>query len=319
MNRIAHRLFIAMLVLSSFFCIFHYWYKEKSACIKVAELNHLDLACESPDLIIFSYDRPMQLYALLESIKKHIVGFASIAIIYRSSNHDYGAGYDRVKNEFEKVHFMQQSGNGQSDFKTLLLQAFYAGKSPYVCFGVDDIIVKNDVDLRNCVRALKKHEAYGFYLRLGTHLTKCYSLHKDQPLPTTMAPIGDNMVAWTFKDGFCDWRYPNSVDMTIYSKRDIVDSCVRLDYSNPNSFEASWARSASSIFDKKGLCFIDSIVVNIPINCVQSVMKNRNMDQWSSEQLQKMFDAGLKIDIRPLVAMRNESCHMPYSCTFVER
>lgn len=319
MNNVTHRLFVAMLVISACLCVFHYWYKNKATSIQVAQLTQLDPSCESPDLIIFSYDRPMQLYALLESIKKHIVGFESISIIYRSSSQDYDVGYDRIKNEFENVHFIRQKNGGESDFKPLLIQILYAGKSPYVFFGVDDIIVKNDVDLRVCVRALKNYGAYGFYLRLGTHLTKCYSLHKDQPLPVSMTSIGENMVLWTFKDGFCDWHYPHSVDMTIYAKKDIVDSCVKLDYSNPNTFEDRWSRCTSSVWDKKGLCFTDSVIVNIPINCVQSVFKNRNMNQWSIEQLQQMFNAGLKIDITPLASLRNESCHIDYSCTFVER
>jgi len=37
------------------------------------------------DLIVFSYDRPLQLYALLESLESYVTGLAQISVIYRVS------------------------------------------------------------------------------------------------------------------------------------------------------------------------------------------------------------------------------------------
>ena len=38
------------------------------------------------DLIIFSFNRPMQLYALLESVEKYLTGIEETVIIYRAGN-----------------------------------------------------------------------------------------------------------------------------------------------------------------------------------------------------------------------------------------
>ena len=41
------------------------------------------------DLVIFSYNRPLQLYALLESITNYVTGLDKIMVIYRSSDARY--------------------------------------------------------------------------------------------------------------------------------------------------------------------------------------------------------------------------------------
>ena len=41
------------------------------------------------DIIIFSYDRPLQLYAFLESIDQYCVGVGKCFVLYRASDKDY--------------------------------------------------------------------------------------------------------------------------------------------------------------------------------------------------------------------------------------
>ena len=52
------------------------------------------------DFVIFSYNRPLQLYAFLESIEKYVAGIGSIQVIYRVSDDSYEEGYKVVKKEF---------------------------------------------------------------------------------------------------------------------------------------------------------------------------------------------------------------------------
>ena len=126
------------------------------------------------------------------------------------------------------------------------------------------------------------------------------------------------MLSWTLKHGTLDWGFANTVDMTIYQKMDLIKNFVTMDYANPNKLEGIWARYAKGQRNKQGLCFSESVVVNIPINLVQDVCANRHMNAWSPDQLLEKFNEGLKIDIGPLYGIKNESCHIAYSLTFTK-
>ena len=200
------------------------------------------------------------------------------------------------------------------------MQAFNANTSPYVIFAPDDIIVKNYADLNTCASAMQKYNAYGFFLRLGTHLDRSYSFAQPQPVPP-LTPIDNNMLIWTFKDSGTqfDWGYPNNVDMTLYRKSNIQQSLQMHSFSSPNTMEAVWAGSQGSVLHRFGLCFTDSVIVNIPVNCVQQDYSNNQMHSWTPAQLLELFEAGQKIDIEPLAGIQNRSCHINYNLTFITR
>lgn len=269
----------------------------------------------SADLIIFSYDRPMQLYALLESVYRHLSGVDSISVIYRVSNDKFFNSYKKVQKRFPDVLFAHQEET--YDFKPLVLEALEKTKSDYVFFSPDDVIVKNKTDIRRCCLALEQHNAYAFYLRLGTHLNFCYTQQRVQPIPDYV--VIDDMVKWNLReaDHDLDWGYPHSIDMTIYRKKDILESFDEMDYSSPNWLEGYWAFVPIPEKYSLGLCFKDSTMVNIPANIVQDVGKNQRMNIWTTEQLRLFFDLGLKINIDLLYGIANGSCHIEYMYNFI--
>jgi hypothetical protein len=270
------------------------------------------------DLVIFSYNRPMQLYALLESIEKNLTGISSTSIIYRTGSERYERAYQELIQRFSQACFIHQGNDPEQDFKQLTLAAIENGPSDYILFAVDDIIVKNAVHLANCIRALECTHAYGFYLRLGTHLTCCYALACLQSLPA-LSLVDSTIFSWVLKTGFHDWGYPHTVDMALYRKQGVLEDLRCLNFNNPNRLEEKWAGRLAQITGRLGLCFADSIVVNIPLNLVQNVWYNRNMHSWSVEQLLDMFEFGLKIDINPLQGIKNLSCHIDYEPQFIRR
>ena len=69
---------------------------------------------KTADLIIFSYDRPMQLFALLESIEKNVVGLNKTNVIYRSSNNEFEVGYEIVKKSFPTSNYVKQDNAPRS-------------------------------------------------------------------------------------------------------------------------------------------------------------------------------------------------------------
>lgn len=271
------------------------------------------------DFIIFSYDRPMQLYALLESTTKYLTGVDSISVVYRASGERFANGYSIVQQDFSRVTFIRQGNEPLADFKHLTLKAFNSGSSQYILFAPDDIIVKNHADLNICIKAMEEFGAYGFFLRLGTHLTACYPNKLAQPVPP-MQKVGKNLCLWAFKDSDArlDWGYPNNIDMTVYRKSDIQSFFQTSDYTGPNILEWRW--SVNGTMHTLGLCFEESIVVNIPVNLVQDVWTaSRRMSSWSPFQLLEKLESGERIDIRAIQGIKNESCHIEYELQFLQK
>ena len=157
------RITFNILIFSVFSLGFHTVIAEKQSLNKNINSNQ-----NSVDLIVFSYDRPLQLYSCLESIKSYATGLCNIFVLYRASDENFRKAYAVVSKDFPNVKmYIQDSNKPKEYFKPLLLDIFLKkSKSKYVAFVVDDIIVKDYIDLKTCANALEKYNAYGFYLRL---------------------------------------------------------------------------------------------------------------------------------------------------------
>lgn len=271
------------------------------------------------DLIIFSFDRPLQLYALLESLLIHTSNINSATIIYRTSNSRYNAAFNAVASQFPNVIFLHQQNI--NDFKPLTLHAIKNSSSNYVVFAVDDNIVKDTIELHECITWLEKTNAYGFYLKLGTHLDYCYTENTPQAVPPHEC-IHSTIYSWQFESGEKDWHYPNTMDMTLYRKKDLLPLFQYLEYTNPNLLEGKWAawwvlhKAPSS----HGLFYENSKILNIPLNKVQTInILNRDMNLYTPQELLEKFEAGYKIDISPFIHIKNKAVHTEYVPTFIPR
>lgn len=274
---------------------------------------------EQADLVAFSFDRPMQLYALLESAALYIKDLGQTHVIYRTSNNDFEAGYAQVKSKFPNVIFHKQGSYPALDFKDFTIKAAFSSPSKYILFAVDDIIVKSKIDIDQCIGLLKKTGAYGFYLRLGKNIDFCYIINQPSP-PTGLKIVQDGVYSWVFNDGKHDWRYPNTVDMTLFKKSDIEPAIKSINYTNPNWLEGYWScYDIQRTINKSGLCFEESKIVNLPLNIVQNAAKNRNMNAFSTKELLDKFNSGLKMDIAQVGKLKNRSAHVDFIPNFIKR
>src|SRR3990167_3919378 len=218
-------------------------------------LNTLLINC-NVDFVIYSYDRPMQLYALLESMKKNIIGgLGEVHIIYRSSNNRYSTAYDNVIKSFNDFKFHKQGKRPQADFKPLVIKSAFESPNEYVSFVVDDIILKDKCNLNTCIKYLNCTNAYCFLLRLGKNINRCYTMKIDTPMPSSFKNIGEDIFIWTFKDGLGDWNFPSNNDMTIYKKSDIRKSLEEIEqiYFTNTFYEPYWCTKTDR--NLQGLCF----------------------------------------------------------------
>lgn len=266
------------------------------------------------DLVVFSYDRPMQLYAFLESIDKYIKNLGEVHIIYRTSNNNFSNAYDEVKSNFNFCKFHKQSNQPENDFKKNTLNCAFNSKNNYLMFAVDDIIVTDYIDTQECVNALKNSNAYAFYLRLGFNVDECYMMRVKSPVPNH-TKLNDNVFSYKFNDGLGSWCYPNNVDMTIYRKEDIKSDLSKINMISPEKLEFNWSNLAD--INKTGLFFSHSKLVNIPLNLCYANSVNRNMNSYSTYELLNKFNSGYRIDINKFFKINNNAPHMEYTPEFL--
>lgn len=270
------------------------------------------------DLIIVSYDRPLQLEALLHSIEKYVSNYGDIVIIYRSSSPEFNKAYKRCFSEYAVLPLvLKKQGlmgiTPQQDFKYLVLSALKASHNDYVAFAADDIIIKDVVDLDDCIFYLKKTKAYGFYLRLGENINQRFLERTFYVLPRHEL-IDEKIMKWKFSDGVHEWNYPNSIDFVVYHKNDMLAGIETIPFIAPNSLEGLWARRAvhNGDIEKYGICYRQSKMVNIPYNSVQEEgVANYNMGtSFSKSDFLKLYNDGSRIDIDAYARVKNRCAHM---------
>jgi len=274
----------------------------------------------SINLVVFSYNRPLQLYAFLESFVQNVQGCDRISVVYRASNEAYSQAYEVVKTDFPFVDFYKQSQDPKSDFKLLTLKAIDFNQEEYIIFAVDDIIVTRPIDLNVCIDSLEREQAYAFFLRLGKNVTECYMARSRPGIPE-LKKCQPGIYSWQIKQGNGDWCYPHTVDMAIYRKSDIKNFFITNSYTSPNVLEGNWACCVNAkINNSCGLCFKKSCMVNCPLNIIQDVWaSNRNSNSYSVDELLELFNNHLKLDIGLLQNCNNPAPHMDYQPTFVSR
>ena len=270
------------------------------------------------DLVIFSYNRPMQLYAFLESLEMQVTGLRDTTVIYRTSSPSYEEGYAIVKRDFPHVFFKQQQHERASaDFKPLVLESAFSrdSLSGYILFAVDDIVMTRSVDLCLAAEVMDREGAYACFFRLGLDIDHCYMLDERSGLPPFKKVAGEYF-SWQFEKGKGDWMYPNNVDFTMYRKQEVFPFFFYAPYTFPNDLEAYWARLANlALF---GICPPESCMVNIPMNVVSSFC-NRQMNYKSAEELLTLFMQGYKMDVSALQGREHNSPHFPITPTFILR
>jgi len=307
-----------ILILFLLFCSFRAEAKSK--------LHYKEWAKKQSDLVIFSFNRPMQLYALLESIEKHMEHLHNIHVIYRTTESRFDEAYKLAFNRFPFVRAHKQGKKAPKDFKPLVLKCVYDKHSlcPYIMFAVDDIIVTDHVNISECVKALEKYKTWFFSLRLGKNITDTIinpvvsmdRVHVGIPEGTE---VGKFYFRWKFDapNSQGSWNYPNSVDLHLYRKKELKRILKKAKYSNPNMLEAEWHWHYPALRER-GLCFRHSKAINIPLNVVNPFWNSANLNISAWTLLDKFLE-GYKIDIAKFHKISNSAPHMNYEVTFIKR
>ncbi len=255
--------------------------------------------------IVFSMDRPLQLYSLLESYYKYCDVPAKLNILVKSSNDLINDEYLKIQSNFKNydIKFYQENC-----FKSDLQKIINNVKTTHIFFLVDDIIFIRKFCF-NKYFLIRNYNNYIFSLRLGRNLNYCYPRSKKQILPTLINK--QKFYSWNWftnlKNG--DWGYVFSVDGNIYSKNQIIKMSSIIDYKGPNSFESNMNIFKFIFMLKKGLCCDKSILVNVSLGRVNKEIENIS-GLLSMESLFLSWCKGFKIDINYFNKIDNKSAHI---------
>ena len=104
------------------------------------------------EIIVFSFDRPLQIKSLLDSILVHIDEDIVVNILFKCSDKNYRESYSKLINNYKKVtsrfNFIEQKGSFKSDFLNLIKKLEIRFNKHFLFF-VDDQIIFRDIDLKN--------------------------------------------------------------------------------------------------------------------------------------------------------------------------
>lgn len=265
--------------------------------------------------IVFSKDRPLQLFALLASYAELVRDPPALHVLYRSSSDRYRAAYDEV---LRLSPAPLGTVVAEREFREDLLALLAGVAAPRVFFLVDDIVVVREVELA----PLLALDAGRFVpsLRLGEHLRRAYTVDREQPLPPFRRPPAGHpdLLCWRWKDGALDWGYPLSLDGHVFSTGEIRALARNLAFAAPNSFEAALQLHRRRFRGRLGVCFREARIMNVPCTRVQSEIDNRSGNVDPAELL-AVWRSGRRLDHRRLYGIRNESAHQEVELAFVPR
>jgi hypothetical protein len=274
-----------------------------------------DPALRSGAVVIFSMDRAIQLHALLHSYFTHVANPVPVSVLYRATSDRHTRAYNEVLDEFKDraVKPIRQSTRRQ--FRPALLQILRHLSCDKVIFLVDDIVFINAVDMA----AFLTFDTRDFVpsLRLGEHLTRCYTVAHDQALPPFLQADGPYRT-WYWRDGQFDWGYPLSVDGHVFGLAELMAFVEATEFETPNSFEASLQVYSRFFLRRRGVCFRESRIVNVPWNKVQADNPNLHGSVHQDDLLCR-WEEGLRIHVEQFYGMTTESCHQELPLTLVPR
>jgi hypothetical protein len=265
--------------------------------------------------IILSKDRPMQLWAHLESLQLNFIDWQKhkFILIYKSAP-EYADNYMKVFTTF--CSHPNFEIHEEFSFENQLKEIIRLDDESTTNFLCDDSIWINPFEYKNRhIMSFEKDKfILSFSLRMHPKVYKCHAMGNI----TTPPPISmnsDNMWDWTSVYLKGDWCYPMSVDGHIFKTYIIRDLINKINFENPNYLEGYLSPIAPKNIPFMK-CFSESKLISIPLNMTQSTHPKRAMGV-TLEQLNKMFSAGKRIDIKKIQGFKNISPHQEIDLEYI--
>jgi len=282
---------------------------------ELVETHHAKLR-KGLTAVVFSKDRPMQLFALLTSYIRHVSNPVPLVVVYSASSVSYADAYLEVcatLGEFVEISLIDDT----QGFRNSLLDVLAHTRTRNVLFFVDDIVFIRPVDLQLAQEI--DPSRYILSLRHGPHLSRSYTANTTQQPPNFgPSPYGADTLTFRWFAAGNEWSNPWSVDGQVLSTAEVAVMTRVSDFIAPNSYEGALTSFNDLIGGRMGLCYKQSKILNLAINRVQKEVKNR-CGGISCEFLQEQWQKGWAIDTTVLDMHIPTSPHEDHAVSFVPR
>jgi hypothetical protein len=268
--------------------------------------------------IVFSKDRALQLHALLSSYFEKVSSPPPVHILYQTSTAAHQKAYEDVMALLAGAQAVFVKQRSDRSFREDVLELLRSRQSEKVFFLMDDIVFTEDVDMDDFV----KFSADEFIptLRMGTNLSECFMLQKEQPQPQFLPCLSaePDKIVWRWDQGIYDWGYPLSLDGHLFSTREITVMTHFIDFRAPNSYESNLQRFNGLFLPRSGVGYRKSKIVNIACNRVQTENDNICGDVHQDDLLEQ-WHKGFQMDYQRLYGFLNKSAHQDIAFDLVRR
>ncbi len=248
--------------------------------------------------VVFSKDRPLQLHLLLQSYVDMVENPVPLHILHTASNDTFAKAFDEVAACFKGHDFTFVR---ETRFRASLLPLLDSLRAEKMFFLTDDDVFVNKLDMQRHASIDPKEAVLNVVL--SPQLSHCYTTLRPSPIPNFTAVAGYPELR-EFKWGASRdmWDYPMMVDGTLFDTREVRLMAAHTQYKAPNSFEGALMEFANGFRQRKGYCYSKAILVNIPLNKVQT--ENANHGGGSDvEGLLATWNDGMAIDPTPYYGM----------------
>lgn len=261
--------------------------------------------------IAFSRDRPLQLHALIESYLEAFDNAPLLRVLYSATSPRMRAAYQQLAREFSGDRAKGRVElHAESDFREDLLRELAAAGQERVFFLVDDIVFIRPVRAADLLRY--PTESHVFSLRLSPAITYSYTTGRSET-PPQLAETGDGRLReWDWAGGEIDWGYAFSVDGHVFAAAEVLALARQVQFRAPNSFEARMQLYAPYFAARRGVCYAEAALLNIPCNRVQREVANVHGQnaELQPERLLEYFESGTRVDVAALQNTGASACHV---------
>lgn len=264
-------------------------------------------------LLIWSKDRACQLHLLLESLEVLSGESFDIEVIYKASSSLFEDAYSKVAYRFKTVSFVKET-----DFYENTVASLKCNHRNFA-FSTDDTVCIRPFSLKGL--SLNEGEVFSLRLGLNTIVQDMYRGAVQPPLNRYKNGIFNNIptVEWNPLDYHPNnnYGYPTGLDLHVFNREKMCALlCPKNVFKTTNQLETYLFRHRHHFSSIKS--FKESVAVNIPFNNMSGITTSGVYYGRSVEELNKMYLAGLKIDLSSIMSNKFVGCHQEVDFSMVQ-
>lgn len=267
--------------------------------------------------IVLSKDRALQLYALLQTYARFVKNPAALFVIYNASNESHAKAYVEVEAAFQSSALELTFICEKDSFRESLIDVLKRVDTRNIFFLVDDIIFIRPLNLDVAASIDPFRVILSF--RHSPHLRRSYTSAVSQMPPNfSPAPDSQNLLVFNWFEKGNEWSDPWSLDGQVLSTAEVRVLSRLSNFKAPNTYEASLKSFGDIIMGRKGMCYEESKILNLPINRVQNEVENIS-GSVSPEFLLEQWNMGLMLDTSMFDTYEPSSTHEEHPVRFTRR